>query len=147
MGRGAVRPLLLVALLDGPAHGYEIINRLDELSRGIWRPSPGTVYPTLQMLEEAEVLVGHDERGKRIYSLTENGREEAERARAIGVAKRWETATNPEDVHRSDFRSAVADLKVAARQVREVATAVQMERAVAIVREARQKLYQLLIDG
>ncbi|MGO8863592.1 MAG: PadR family transcriptional regulator [Acidimicrobiales bacterium] len=147
MGRGAVRPLLLIALLDGPAHGYEVIRRLEELSRGIWRPSPGSVYPTLQMLEDAEVLVGQEAGGKRVYSLTEVGRAEAESARAIGLGKRWEAGANPDDVQRADLRTAVGDLHVAARQVREVASPEQMENAVAIIREARQRLYQLLIES
>ncbi len=147
MGRGAVRPFLLIALLDGPAHGYEIIRRLEELSRGIWRPSPGSVYPTLQMLEDAGVLIGHNEGGKRVYALTEDGRIEADRAIAVGAAERWDATANPEDVQRADFRAAVGDLHVAARQVREVADQDQLERAVTIVREARQKLYQLLIES
>jgi DNA-binding PadR family transcriptional regulator len=148
MGRGAVRPLLLIALLDGPTHGYEIIKRLEALSRGIWRPSPGSVYPTLQMLEDTQVLVGHEEDGKRVYTLTDEGRAEADRALAIGAARRWEATTaDSEGVRRADLRSAVDHLRIAARQVREVATAEQMERAAAIVRDARQKLYQLMMEG
>ena len=99
------------------------------------------------MLEDAEVLIGHNEGGKRVYALTEEGRIEAERAIAVGAAERWDATANPEDVQRADFRAAVGDLHVAARQVREVADQDQMERAATIVREARQKLYQLLIES
>jgi DNA-binding PadR family transcriptional regulator len=147
MGRGDVRPLLLAALLDGPAHGYELIRRLEQRSGGAWRPSPGSVYPTLQLLEEADLLTGRDADGKRVYELTDAGRAEAEQAVQMGVAARWDEAGNPGGGQRIDLRGAVGDLHVAARQVGEIAEPAQMERAVAIVREARQKLYQLLVDG
>jgi DNA-binding PadR family transcriptional regulator len=146
MGRGDVRPLLLVALLDGPAHGYELIRRLEQRSGGAWRPSPGSVYPTLQLLEETDLLVGQDEDGKRVYVLTDTGRAEAQQAVEMGAASRWDTVANPEGAQRADLRAAVGDLHVAARQVGEVADGAQLERAVSVVRDARQKLYQLLIE-
>ena len=49
--KGNVRGLLLAALLDGPAHGYELMRRLEGQASGRWRPSPGSVYPLLQLLE------------------------------------------------------------------------------------------------
>src|SRR5258708_40196208 len=56
MRRGDIRPALLRTLLEGPAHGYEIIRRLEQRTGGLWKPSPGSVYPTLQMLEEQGLL-------------------------------------------------------------------------------------------
>lgn len=146
MGRGNVRPLLLAVLLDGPAHGYELIRRLEARSGGAWRPSPGSVYPTLQLLEEAELLTGRDDGGKRVYDLTTAGRVEAEQAVQMGAAARWEKA-DPERARLADLRGALGDLHVAARQVGEVADPTQLEQAIAIVRETRQKLYQLLIES
>src|ERR1700742_3583670 len=79
--RGDIRAVLLTALLDGPAHGYEIIRRLEERSGGLWRPSAGSVYPTLQQLEEEGKLTSETDStpqggGKRVYTLTDEGREE-----------------------------------------------------------------------
>lgn len=145
MGRGDVRPLLIVALIDGPAHGYELIQRLEARSGGAWRPSPGSVYPTLQLLEEAGLVVGRDDDGKRVYDLTAAGRSEAEAALETGAAARWES-TDPEQDRRLNLRRALGDLRVAARQVGEVADSEQLQAAVAIVRDARQKLYRLLIE-
>jgi DNA-binding PadR family transcriptional regulator len=145
MGRGDVRPLLLAVLTDGPAHGYELIRRLEQRSGGAWRPSPGSVYPTLQLLEDADLVTGRDDDGKGIYDLTDTGRAEAEQAIQMGAATRWDT--NPEGVQRADLRAAVDDLHIAARQVSEVADPAQMEKALMIVREGRQKLYQLLAEG
>lgn len=142
-----MRPLLLVVLLDGPAHGYELIRRLEQRSGGAWRPSPGSVYPTLQLLEEADLLTGRDDDGRRIYEITDVGRTEAELAVRMGLAAQWDAEANPEGVQRADLRAAVGHLHTAARQVSEVADPAQMEKALAIVREARKKLYQLLIEG
>ncbi len=147
MGRGDVRPLLLVVLLDGPAHGYELIRRLEQRSRGAWRPSPGSVYPTLQLLEDAGLVNGRVDDGKRVYELTGAGRAEAEQAVQMGATTRWDLAADPAGVQRADLRAAVDDLHVAARQVSEVANPAQMEQALVIVREGRQKLYQLLAEG
>jgi len=85
MRRGDIRTALLVALGDGPGHGYELIGRLEEKSAGTWRPSPGSVYPTLQLFED-EGLVKMEERDdKRVYALTDAGRAEAaERVERFG---------------------------------------------------------------
>lgn len=147
MGHGQLRPLLLLVLLDGPAHGYELIRRLEQRSGGVWRPSPGSVYPTLQLLEEADLLRGRDDDGKRVYEITDSGRGEAEQAVRMGLAARWDAEANPEGAQWADLRAAVGNLHTAARQVSEVADSAQMERALTIVREARQKLYQLLVEG
>src|SRR5438445_13537185 len=82
--RGDVRTAVLAVLAEGPGHGYEVIQALEEKSGGRWRPSPGSVYPTLQQLED-ESLVRSDEReGKRVYEITDEGRVEAERRLAEG---------------------------------------------------------------
>ena len=80
MPRGAIRTAILVALRDEPAHGYEVMRRLDEMSGGLWRPSPGSVYPHLQMLEDEGLVRSSDVDGSRTYTLTESGRAEAENA-------------------------------------------------------------------
>lgn len=79
--RGDVAPLLLHLLQEKPMHGYEIISTLEERSHGLWRPSPGSVYPTLQMLEEEGLLRSTEEGGRKIYCLTKEGKEAASHAR------------------------------------------------------------------
>ncbi len=80
--RGDIRPILLGVLAERPMHGYEIIRYLEDRSHGLWRPSPGSVYPTLQLLEEEELVRSHDEGGKKIYELTDRGRDEAKAAQS-----------------------------------------------------------------
>jgi DNA-binding PadR family transcriptional regulator len=74
--KGSVKTLILDALKDQPRHGYEIIQAIEEASNGAYRPSPGTVYPTLQMLEEMELVEVTSANGKKVYRLTEAGRAE-----------------------------------------------------------------------
>jgi DNA-binding PadR family transcriptional regulator len=80
--RGDIRTAVLSALEETPAHGYEVIQRLSERSGGRWRPSPGSVYPTLQMLEDEGLVAGQEQDGKRVFSLTDAGRQELEERRA-----------------------------------------------------------------
>ncbi len=71
--RGAFKYLILELLKDRPRHGYEIIRELEEKSMGFYSPSPGTVYPTLQYLEDMGYVTSKDQDGKRVYTITEEG--------------------------------------------------------------------------
>jgi DNA-binding PadR family transcriptional regulator len=139
--KGNVRGFLLAALLDGPAHGYELMRRLEEQAGGRWRPSPGSVYPLLQLLEDAGLIAGRDESGRKIYQLTDSGRAAADQGRLRELAAG--TAGAPAHL---DLRSEVHRMHAAARQVGTTGSAGQVEQAVEIVRGARQALYRLLAD-
>src|ERR671910_2015970 len=77
-GRGDIRAAILVLLAVEPMHGYQIIQELTERTGGVWRPSPGSVYPTLQQLQDEELVrETASESGKRVYELTDAGREQA----------------------------------------------------------------------
>ena len=73
--KGDLKYVILDLLKDRPRHGYDIIRELEEQSHGMYKPSPGVIYPTLQMLEEMEYAVSIEKDGKRIYTITEQGRE------------------------------------------------------------------------
>lgn len=142
MRRGDVRLALLDALLDGPAHGYELITRLEERSSGMWRPSAGSVYPTLQLLEEQGQISGRDEEGKRVFELTDSGRQEAEAVREARARSPFGEGGFGE-AHRN-LRATLGQLGMAARQVAQVGDDDQISAANAVLVEARQKLYRLL---
>jgi DNA-binding PadR family transcriptional regulator len=73
--RGEIRLALLSLLNDGPRHGYELMTAIEERSDGHHRPSAGTIYPTLQQLQEEELVISQEiEGGKRLYELTDQGR-------------------------------------------------------------------------
>ncbi|HEY3057349.1 MAG TPA: PadR family transcriptional regulator [Chloroflexota bacterium] len=74
-GRGDLKYVILELLKDQPRHGYDIIRALEERSRGTYRPSPGSVYPTLQMLEDLGYVTSiQEEGGKKVYAITDEGR-------------------------------------------------------------------------
>ncbi len=143
MRRGDIRHALLIGLLDGPAHGYEIIRRLEERSGGMWRPSAGSVYPTLQLLDEQGLLRSHEDGGKRVYELTDEGRAEAE----TGSGHMPWDGPGAEVAGRYALRAAMGQLEMAARQVTMAADEAGIAAATGIVTEARQKLYRLLADS
>lgn len=76
-GRGMMEPAILGALSIKPMHGYEVIAFLEEKTHGIWRPSAGSVYPTLQLLEEKDLVACTESDGKKVYKLTQAGEAEA----------------------------------------------------------------------
>ncbi len=139
--RGNVRGLLLAALVQGPAHGYELMRRLEEQAGGLWRPSPGSVYPLLQLLEDEGLVRGNDEEGRKVYELTPQGRAQADDSRLRDLAVGPSAATP-----HLDLRAEVQRLHSAARQIGTAGNAAQVDQAVTIVRTARQALYRLLAD-
>lgn len=146
MRRGDVRGEVLAALLDGPAHGYEVIRRLEEKSGGVWRPSPGSVYPTLQMLEDAGLVRAGEEDGRRTYTLTDEGRAEAEESAGSAQGDRDGWGESQEAGGHFAVKKAVVQLHMAARQVAMSGTPEQVDRAVGALRQARQALYHILAE-
>ena len=141
--RGEIRTGLLTILLAGPGHGYELIQRIEEKTGGAWKPSPGSVYPTLQMLEDEGLVTVVERDGKRVFELTEQGRIEAERRVAEGGDNPWarEGRGRAQVVQLFD---ALKQMHLAAKQVVMAGNNPQIEAATEIVRDARKKLYQLL---
>jgi DNA-binding PadR family transcriptional regulator len=74
--RGDVKYLVLDAVADAPRHGYEIMQVIEERSKGAYRPSPGVVYPTLQLLDETGLVSSSDQDGRKVYAITDAGRAE-----------------------------------------------------------------------
>lgn len=72
--RGEVKYLILSILQDGPKHGYEIMRSIEEKSKGAYVPSAGTIYPTLQMLEDMAYIQGREADGRKVFILTDSGR-------------------------------------------------------------------------
>jgi Transcriptional regulator PadR-like family len=134
--RGAMRGLVLAALLQGAAHGYELMRRLEEQTGGWWRPSPGSMYPLLQALEGEGLAAGRDDGGRRVYELTDAGRNQASVEGLCGLT----TARPPE---RRELDLAVAELCGVASHLAAVGDTSQKKQAMAIVRAACQTLYRL----
>ncbi|MBN1189943.1 MAG: PadR family transcriptional regulator [Dehalococcoidales bacterium] len=71
--KGDLKYILLSMIKERPRHGYDIIRELELQSHGFYKPSPGVVYPTLQMLEEMGYIRSVEEEGKKVYSITDEG--------------------------------------------------------------------------
>jgi DNA-binding PadR family transcriptional regulator len=140
MPRGAIRTAILVALRDEPAHGYEVMRRLEEMSGGLWRPSPGSIYPHLQMLEDEGMVQSSEIEGSRTYALTEAGRSEAEKA-----ALPWQAAGESDDEVRQ-LRLGMGQLMSAAKQLAGDGEKSQIDRGIAAIQKARKELYQILAE-
>lgn len=148
MRRGAVRRAVLWALSDGPAHGYEVMRRLEERTAGMWRPSPGSVYPTLQMLEDEGLVRSRADDGIRTYELTDEGKAAVTGPAWFGPHGPGDGAgAGPDPAKLRAFMEAVHDTRGAVRQVAQAGRDHQLDRATEIVQEARRALYQLLAEG
>jgi DNA-binding PadR family transcriptional regulator len=138
----------VLALLDEkPAHGYDLIRELEQRSGGMWQPSPGSVYPTLQMLEDQGLLSSQEVDGKRVFSITDEGRAElAERRSRSGGATPWEMAGDSQEAYGNLF-AAMAQLGAAVMQVARAGDESQIERVREIVTDARKQVYSLLAQA
>lgn len=141
--RGDVRASILALLRDRPMHGYEMIQEIAERSGGAWKPSPGSVYPTLQLLEDEGLISNASEGGKKLFSLTDAGRTEAE----SGSDAPWEDAGRGIDWEAmNEVRKAGGGLVEAFRQVWATGSPEQREKAMAVVNKARKELYLILAE-
>ena len=143
--RGEIRTELLATLAEAPGHGYEVMQTLEERSGGAWRPSPGSVYPTLQQLQDEGLVTSREQDGKRIYEITDAGRAESERRTAEAGGSPWDDERDRSTY--GQLRDGVVGIHQAARQLARHGNDTQLQRAVEIVRDARKRLYQLLAEG
>lgn len=140
--RGDVRLAVLVLLAEEPMHGYQIIAEIEKRSKGAWKPSAGSVYPTLQLLVDEGLLEQSVEDGRKTYALTEAGKTEATAASSRQAP--WEAFDARDPLGMGPLPKAGIDLAHAAAQVRRTGTQAQVEQAVTVLETARRKLYSIL---
>jgi DNA-binding PadR family transcriptional regulator len=142
--RGDVRAAMLALLAEQPRNGYQIIQEIGERSGGLWRPSPGSVYPALQQLED-EGLVRAEavEGGRRQYVLTGEGSryvsEHQDEMRAP-----WDVVARSVGSDALELRSLFGQVVMAAIQVARVGTDAQVAQARQVLSDARRSLYRIL---
>jgi DNA-binding PadR family transcriptional regulator len=141
VGRGEVRPLILATLTARPMHGYEVIQELEAQSGGRWRPSAGSIYPTLQQLADEGLVTSEEIDGRRVYALTDEGRA----ASAASPAPRWDDRGPGRG---NDVRHLARQVAEAAMQVQRVGSRHAGIAAEQILLDTRARLYGLLAaDG
>jgi len=151
--RGDVRAAILDVLQGDPLNGYQVISAISERTGGAWKPSPGSVYPTISQLEDEGLVEADDERGRRTLRLTDAGREYVA-ANADELAGVWEPFAEP---LRSDGRPDGGDFAALKPEIGQVMNAVwqiistgtdqQRRDAIDVLVETRRKLYGLLAEG
>ncbi len=142
--RGDVRAAALALLADGPRNGYQIIQEIGERSGGLWRPSPGSVYPALQQLEDEGLITATTgEGGRRAYELTDEGRAYAA-AHPDELQAPWDLVARSVGDDAVELHRLFGTVAMAAVQVVRVGNAAQVAQAQQILTDARRKLYQIL---
>lgn len=138
-GRGELRTAILALLAERPMHGYQIIREIEERSGGSWKPSAGSVYPTLQLLADEGFVSTEESNGRKIYSLTEAGREDVASSE---TAAPWEPGASTHGF--AALPKAGVELAQAAAQVGRTGTPKQVQEAVTVLEDARRRLYSIL---
>jgi DNA-binding PadR family transcriptional regulator len=142
MARRGVRSAILAVLIDQPMHGYQVIQQLEQLSGGRWRPSAGSVYPTLQQLEDEGLVRSEELDGRRVYTLTESGGELA----AKSPLRKHPWFDRGSEKRPTDLRRLAVQVIGAAIQVSRVGSEDAQQRAREILVDARKRMYGLLAE-
>jgi DNA-binding PadR family transcriptional regulator len=142
MAKGDVRTAVLTLLAEQPMHGYQIISEIEQRSGGSWKPSAGSVYPTLQLLADEGLITASESNGRKTYSLTDAG--QAAAAEVTGKGAPWEG-------HRSSgggsLTKAGIELAQAAAQIGRSGSADQVAEAGRVLVDARRRLYSILAEN
>ena len=151
VSRGDVRIAVIALLAERPMHGYQIIREIEERSGGSWKPSAGSVYPTLQLLADEGLIVASEDNGRKTYSLTEAGREVA--AEEADAAP-WGADTGADGGSGAGgsgaeqgfgaLPKAGVEFAQAAAQVHRSGSPEQIQQAITVIDEARKRLYTIL---
>lgn len=146
VGRGDVRIGVLALLAEGDLNGYQIIQQLGERSQGVWRPSPGSVYPTLQQLEDEGLVRAEESESRRAFRLTDDGRSylAAHRDDVDALWRQLAGAADQDVVHLHDLAMQVG---AAVMQIAHAGSASQLSRARTVLANTRRALYLILADG
>jgi DNA-binding PadR family transcriptional regulator len=136
---------LLRLLAEEPRNGYQLMQAIEERSEGLWRPSPGSVYPTLAQLEDEGLIRSTDVEGARRFEITDAGREHLE-SRADEPAP-WEPAGEEAGNHpMAELGPLLIQIGKATFQLASVGDRAQRDRARSLLADTRRALYRILAD-
>jgi DNA-binding PadR family transcriptional regulator len=143
--RGDVRAAILALLREQPRNGYQIIQEIERRSGGLWRPSAGSVYPALQLLEDEGLIEGVEDGGRRGLRLTDAGLKYADE-HPDELAAPWATVADSLDQDARSLFEIVAAVGAATVQVGQAGNAAQVAKARQLLSETRKALYRILAD-
>jgi DNA-binding PadR family transcriptional regulator len=141
--RGDVRAAILLLLAEQPRHGYEILTEIADRSDGRWEPSPGSIYPVLKRLARDGLVGPERENGKRVFTLTEEGRQVVA-AESAGWGEPWQRDDDPAAEASMELFDEGKQLGAAVWQVNQGNNPEQIQATKAILAEARKRIYGVL---
>jgi DNA-binding PadR family transcriptional regulator len=141
--RGDIRTAVLLLLAEEPRNGYQLMQLMEERSEGVWRPSPGSVYPTLQQLEDEGLIASVERDGRRVFELTAEGRALLAKRPADATAP-WEQIAGGVGDQTIELGLLVRQIALAAMQVMQAGSESQLAEARRILVEGRRALYRIL---
>jgi len=142
-GRGDVRAAILALLREGPRNGYQIMSEIEERSRGVWRPSPGAVYPALQQLADEGLVEAEESGGRRTFSLTDAGRRHIEENPEVARAA-WESMGGDEPGEVPGLFVQAARLGGSIVQMAHAGTPEQIHATEELLEQTQSRIYQIL---
>jgi DNA-binding PadR family transcriptional regulator len=144
--RGDIRTAALLLLAEEPRNGYQIMQEVQERSDGVWRPSPGSVYPALAQLEDEGLIRSEESDGRKAFAITDEGRALVDRRDSDAPAP-WEQISGGVSDAVFKAKHQIRDVALAFAQVMRTGSEAQIARAVAVLDGARRDLYRILADG
>jgi DNA-binding PadR family transcriptional regulator len=144
--RGDIRTAALLLLAEEPRNGYQIMQEVEERSDGVWRPSPGSVYPALQQLEDEGLIRSEDADGRKLFALTDAGRAFVQE-RGEDKPAPWEQMSGDVSDEAFELGRLMREVASAFVQVMRTGSEAQMAKAREVLSRARRDLYRILADG
>jgi len=144
--RGDVRTAILDVLANQPMNGYQVIQQIAERSGGVWKPSPGSVYPTLQQLEDEGLVESEESEGRRTLRLSAEGREYVA-DHADELAATWRAFDETAAEETGELKPVIGQVMAAVWQIVMSGNRQQQAEAAEILGETRRRLYGLLAEG
>jgi len=143
--RGDVRAAALLLLAETPLNGYQLMQEIEKRSEGLWKPSPGSVYPALAQLEDEGLIRAQEAGDRRTYVLTDDGRAYIEEHRGE-LAAPWEQMADSADDDVGALFREMRRVGMAAAQIGQLGNANHIAKARSMLAEARRGLYSLLAE-
>ena len=144
--RGDIRTAALLLLSEEPRNGYQIMQEVQERSDGVWRPSPGSVYPALQQLEDEGLIRSQESDGRKLFQLTDEGRDNVKQ-RGEDKPAPWEQMSGDVSDQAHELGKLMREVAYAFAQVMRTGSEAQMAEARKVLAAARKDLYRILADG
>jgi DNA-binding PadR family transcriptional regulator len=144
--RGDIRTAALLLLAEEPRNGYQIMQEVQERSEGAWSPSPGSVYPALQQLEDEGLIRSEEVDGRKLFRLTDEGLARVKERDPEQPAP-WEQMSGEYGSKAHELGKIMREVAAAFVQVMRAGNEEQQEQARKVLITARRDLYRILADG